>query len=141
LSRVEISRLFTRGFFAQNVCKSSPNMRVLVLRFLWFSPETRKRIWKITAGFRKKPFLSIFPPYGEKSLIKRKSLAFMIHGFLERRQSSLSTGFYGFPPKLRNLVAVLIHTFLCSVSMYVCMAQRVQGCQMVFFQTKIPILI
>jgi hypothetical protein len=32
LSRVEISRLFTRFFFAQNVCKSSSNMRVL--RFL-----------------------------------------------------------------------------------------------------------
>jgi hypothetical protein len=29
LSRVEISRLFTRFFFAQNGCKSSSNMRVL----------------------------------------------------------------------------------------------------------------
>jgi hypothetical protein len=26
---------FLQGFFAQNVCKSSSNMRVLVLRFLW----------------------------------------------------------------------------------------------------------
>jgi hypothetical protein len=34
---VEISRLFTRIFFAQNVCKSSSNMRVLVQRFLWVS--------------------------------------------------------------------------------------------------------
>jgi hypothetical protein len=35
LSRAEISRLFTRVFFAQNVCKSSSNIRVLVLlRFI-----------------------------------------------------------------------------------------------------------
>jgi hypothetical protein len=37
LSRVEISRLFTRFFFAQNVCKNSSNMRVLVLKIFMVS--------------------------------------------------------------------------------------------------------
>jgi hypothetical protein len=35
LSRVEISILFTRDFFAQNVCRTSASILVLLIRFLW----------------------------------------------------------------------------------------------------------
>jgi hypothetical protein len=48
---VEISRLFTR-FFAQNVYKSSSNMRVQVLRFPWTNLATEEAKTTLTHGIR-----------------------------------------------------------------------------------------
>jgi hypothetical protein len=82
---------FLQGFFANNVCKSSSNMRVRVLRFLWFLSvrfmklcrqisenrdscmRTMQRLVTLVSTNRRVPIESVPPLFAAKKSYKGKS--------------------------------------------------------------------